>query len=58
MNLNEREKIARIVTPKAGLVAIFPSYVWHGTFPFNGPEDLFRLTAPCDITPIADEAPR
>jgi len=51
MNLKEREKIARIVTPKAGLVAIFPSYVWHGTIPFNGPDNVFRLTAPCDITP-------
>jgi tetratricopeptide (TPR) repeat protein len=52
MNLKEREKISRIVQPKPGLVAIFPSYVWHGTFAFNGPEDIFRLTAPCDITPI------
>ncbi|SEK38566.1 Tetratricopeptide repeat-containing protein [Colwellia chukchiensis] len=52
MNLQDREKISRIVTPKAGLVAIFPSYVWHGTFAFNGPDDIFRLTAPCDITPV------
>ena len=54
LQLKEREKIARIVTPKAGLVAIFPSYVWHGTIPFNGPDDIFRLTAPCDITPRED----
>ena len=51
MNLKGREKIARIVTPKNGLVALFPSYVWHGTIPFNGPNDIVRLTAPCDITP-------
>ena len=51
MNLKEREKIARTVTPKNGLVALFPSYVWHGTIPFNGPNDIVRLTAPCDITP-------
>jgi tetratricopeptide (TPR) repeat protein len=54
MNLSAREKISRIVKPKPGLVAIFPSYVWHGTFPFNGPSDAFRLTAPCDITPMGE----
>jgi tetratricopeptide (TPR) repeat protein len=54
MQLKDREKIARIVTPKPGMIVIFPSYVWHGTVPFNGPEGLFRLTAPCDITPRED----
>ena len=54
MNLKEREKISKIVTPSAGLVVLFPSYVWHGTIPFNGPDDIFRLTAPCDITPRED----
>ena len=54
MNLGKREKITRIVKPEAGLVAIFPSYVWHGTFAFSAPDDVYRLTAPCDITPIGN----
>jgi tetratricopeptide (TPR) repeat protein len=52
MDLGKREKIGRIIAPSAGKVAIFPSYVWHGTFPFNGSDSDFRLTAPCDIVPI------
>jgi tetratricopeptide (TPR) repeat protein len=27
-----------IVFPEEGMLALFPSYFWHGTLPFNGPE--------------------
>lgn len=39
----------RIVRPKEGLMALFPSYMWHGTMPFAG--DDVRLTAAFDIVP-------
>lgn len=54
MGLGERESIGRIIAPNAGTVVIFPSYVWHGTFPFHGADKDFRLTAPCDITPLGN----
>jgi len=52
LGLDDREVISRIIVPKAGELVLFPSYVWHGTYPFNGKDSDFRLTAPCDITPM------
>ncbi len=52
MGLGDKEKIGRIIAPSSGKVAIFPSYAWHGTFPFNGDAQDFRLTSPCDIVPL------
>lgn len=39
----------RIVTPAPGRLAIFPSYAWHGTVPFQSPTA--RLTAAFDALP-------
>ena len=52
MNLGEREQIAKIIQPKAGMLALFPSYAWHGTVPFQGHDSEFRLTSPFDIVPL------
>jgi len=52
MSLGDREEIGRIIQPSAGTLVLFPSYVWHGTIPFNGREDDYRLTSPFDVTPI------
>jgi tetratricopeptide (TPR) repeat protein len=41
--------IEKVVQPKEGLVVLFPSYMWHGTIPFDQGE---RLTAPFDVTPV------
>lgn len=38
------------IQPKPGIVALFPSYMWHGTIPFRGDEP--RLTIAADIVPI------
>lgn len=38
----------RIVEPQPGRLVLFPSYLWHGTIPFDG-ED--RLTAAFDYIP-------
>ena len=37
------------VKPQPGLLALFPSYMWHGTVPFGGAEP--RLTIAFDIVP-------
>ena len=37
------------VEPAAGRLVLFPSYMWHGTIPFTGPET--RLTLPFDVVP-------
>jgi tetratricopeptide (TPR) repeat protein len=37
------------VKPEPGLLALFPSYMWHGTVPFGGTEP--RLTIAFDLVP-------
>jgi tetratricopeptide (TPR) repeat protein len=37
------------VKPEPGLLALFPSYMWHGTVPFTG--DQTRLTFAFDLVP-------
>ncbi|MGH7025043.1 MAG: putative 2OG-Fe(II) oxygenase [Caulobacteraceae bacterium] len=37
------------VKPEPGLLALFPSYMWHGTVPFSGPD--LRLTIAFDVAP-------
>ena len=36
------------IQPKAGMVVLFPSYLWHGTEPISGG---CRVTAPFDVLP-------
>ena len=37
------------VQPSAGLLVLFPSFLWHGTSPIN--DDSVRVTAPFDVVP-------
>jgi len=37
--------------PELGLLALFPSYMWHGTVPFSGTADDTRLTIAFDVIP-------
>lgn len=37
------------IRPEPGVLALFPSYMWHGTIPFSG--DQPRLTVALDIVP-------
>jgi tetratricopeptide (TPR) repeat protein len=37
------------VRPETGLLVLFPSYMWHGTVPFEGPDS--RLTVAFDLVP-------
>lgn len=51
LQLGEREQIELSLEPKPGMVVLFPSYFWHGTYPFSGGESDYRLTAPFDVVP-------
>jgi tetratricopeptide (TPR) repeat protein len=42
----------RVIRPEAGKLALFPSYMWHGTVPFEDQQP--RLTIAFDMTPLAD----
>lgn len=46
----DRERVGKAVRPAEGLVAFFPSYTWHGTYPFISEEH--RMTAPMDYLPV------
>lgn len=41
------------IKPEPGLLALFPSYMWHGTVPFPGGRDDSRLTIAFDVVPQA-----
>jgi len=51
LQLGEREQIELSLEPKPGMVVLFPSYFWHGTYPFSGGQSDYRLTAPFDVVP-------
>lgn len=51
LQLGSREVVERTIIPQPGMVVLFPSYMWHGTIPFNGEVGDFRLTSPFDVAP-------
>ncbi len=51
LSLGDREVIAKTIKPEVGQLVLFPSYMWHGTFPFNGTPGEYRMTAPFDAIP-------
>ena len=56
LGLGDREIVERAIRPEAGMVVLFPSYIWHGTVPFSGSEEDYRLTAPFDVFPVSTES--
>ena len=52
LQLGDREVVELSVKPAPGMVVLFPSYMWHGTFPFSGESSEYRMTAPFDVAPI------
>lgn len=44
----------RVVVPRPGLLVLFPSYMWHGTIPFQDPAP--RMTIAFDMTPLGAPA--
>jgi hypothetical protein len=49
LGLGERERIAKAVRPEVGKLVLFPSYMYHGTVPFE--EDACRTTIAFDVVP-------
>ncbi|MEJ7807119.1 MAG: putative 2OG-Fe(II) oxygenase, partial [Telluria sp.] len=43
----------RVIRPDPGKLALFPSYMWHGTVPFEDKQP--RITVAFDMTPLANE---
>ena len=41
----------RVIRPAVGSLALFPSYMWHGTVPFNSAQP--RITVAFDLQPQA-----
>ena len=42
-----------VVKPEPGLLVLFPSYMWHGTVPFSGGAEDYRMTIAFDVVPVA-----
>lgn len=42
----------RVIRPESGKLALFPSYMWHGTVPFEDEQP--RITVAFDMTPLGD----
>ena len=55
LQLGDREVVERIIRPEAGQLVLFPSFTWHGTYPFVGNSSAYRLTAPFDVVPVLPE---
>lgn len=51
LRLGDREVIEKTIKPEAGQLVLFPSYMWHGTYAFNGAPGEYRITAPFDAVP-------
>ena len=49
--LGDVDQAELYIKPTAGSLVLFPSYFWHGTEPFSGTEDDYRLTTPFDVLP-------
>lgn len=43
-------RVQEYVRPEPGLLALFPSYFWHGTVPFDSPGET-RMTIAFDVVP-------
>jgi len=49
MRLGDKEEIGKMIKPREGLLALFPSYMYHGTVPFESDEP--RVTIAFDVVP-------
>ena len=49
LKLAQREHIGRMVQPHEGMLVLFPSYMFHGTTPFDTDEE--RITVAFDVVP-------
>lgn len=52
LHLGDHDSPEKMVKPQAGMLVLFPSYMWHGTIPFSREAD--RITAPFDVIPRSE----
>jgi tetratricopeptide (TPR) repeat protein len=52
LELGQKDTPDLSITPEAGQLVLFPSFMWHGTLPYYSKQ--MRLTAPFDVVPIAE----
>jgi uncharacterized protein (TIGR02466 family) len=50
IDLGEHGAARRLIKPSAGRLVLFPSYMWHGTIPFESPDP--RMTVAFDVVPV------
>lgn len=50
IDIGEHGKARRQIRPAVGRLVLFPSYMWHGTVPFDS--DLPRTTVAFDVVPL------
>jgi tetratricopeptide (TPR) repeat protein len=50
LGLGEKDRAFGTVQPAVGRLVLFPSYMWHGTIPFQS--DAARLTVAFDVVPV------
>lgn len=55
LHLGDREQLLHTVRPQPGLLVLFPSYFYHGTFPFA--DTAHRTTIAFDIVPTISANP-
>ena len=53
IDLGWRGLAARKIQPETGRLVLFPSYMWHGTVPFESSQP--RTTVAFDVIPVHDE---
>ena len=49
INIGDAGEARLTIQPSAGKLVLFPSYMWHGTVPFDSDEP--RMTTPFDVVP-------
>jgi uncharacterized protein (TIGR02466 family) len=50
INIGWKGIAKRKIQPKAGRLVLFPSYMWHGTMPFESNDP--RMTVAFDVVPV------
>jgi hypothetical protein len=51
IDLGEQGHARRVIQPQVGQLALFPSYMWHGTIPFESRDP--RMTVAFDVVPVS-----
>lgn len=50
IDIGDEGRARRLIKPATGRLVLFPSYMWHGTIPFESPDP--RMTVAFDVVPV------